>query len=367
MKRTPDMESSASHFPHPTALASSASALSQLVRTTLPQIEAIDLFALLRHLDAASTSGRLGTSQTPREDVVRLGQHPSTVFAPSTLYSAQPTGYGGRPLVRILSFGVFGPNGALPIHLTEYVRERLHNHGDSAPADFVDLFHHRFISLFYRAWADAQSVVQLDRPGVDKFSFYAGALVGLGFEGSWQRDSVEDSAKLYAAGHLVRLTRNPEGLQKLIAHYFGTRAEITEFLKSWIRIDKADQTSLGGLGQNNQLGVTAIAGSRLQDVQAKFRIVLGPMDLRKYESFLPPEINNRKLRDWVRNYIGIEMDWDVELQLRADEVPQTALGGGSRLGWTTWMGKRRSDTPANDLRLNPELDSRRRKSDQTGI
>ncbi|MPM65714.1 hypothetical protein SDC9_112614 [bioreactor metagenome] len=355
------MESSATHFPAPSGEASSAHALSQLVRVSLPRTEAIDLFALLRHLDAASASGRLGASQTPREDVVRLGQHPSTIFAPSTLYSVQPSGYGGRPQVRILSFGVFGPNGALPIHLTEYVRERLHNHGDHAPADFVDLFHHRFISLFYRAWADAQSVVQLDRPGIDKFSFYAGALVGLGFKGSWQRDAIEDSAKLYAAGHLVRLTRNPEGLEKLIGHYFGTRAAITEFLKSWIQIDKADQTRLGGLGQNNQLGVSAIAGSRLQDVQAKFRITLGPMALAKYESFLPPEINNLKLRDWVRNYIGIEMDWDVELQLRADEVPQASLGGGSRLGWTTWISKRSGQAPANDLRLNPERDSRRHK------
>ncbi len=341
---------------------SSATSLAQLLQADQPCTEAIDLFALLRHLDAHSANERLGASQTPREDMVRLGQYPSTIFAPSTLHSIEPTGHGARPLIRILSFGVFGPNGALPLHLTEYVRERLHNHGDRAPADFVDMFHHRFISLFYRAWADAQSVVQLDRPGADKFSFYAGAMVGLGFSGSWRRSSVEDSAKLYAAGHLVRLTRNPEGLEKLIAHYFGTSATLTEFLKTWIHIDTADQTRLGSMGQNNQLGVSAIAGSRLQDVHTKFRITLGPMSLAKYESFLPPELNNRKLRDWVRSYIGIELDWDVELQLRADEVPQTSLGGGCRLGWTTWMGARKAVTPADDLRLDPERDSRRRKS-----
>ncbi|QNP49100.1 type VI secretion system baseplate subunit TssG [Diaphorobacter aerolatus] len=359
MKPVSDMDSSIT--PGGNAHHPSSSALAHLVRAELPQAEALDLFALLRHLDATSRTARLGTSQTPRDDVVRLGQHPSTIFAPSTVHSALASGYGGRPLVRILSFGVFGPNGALPIHLTEYVRERLHNHGDHAPADFVDLFHHRFISLFYRAWADAQSVVQLDRPGIDKFSFYAGALVGLGFDSSWNSDSIEDSAKLYAAGHLVRLTRNPEGLEKLVGHYFGTRAAVTEFLNTWIRIDEPDQTRLGGFSQNNQLGVNAIAGSRVKDVQAKFRITLGPMDLAKYESFLPPHMNNRKLRDWVRNYIGIEMDWDVELQLRADQVPQCALGGGTRLGWTSWMGHRTTDAPANDLRLNPERDSRRLK------
>jgi type VI secretion system protein ImpH len=335
------------------------SALSQLVRASLPPAEALDLFALLRHLDAASTSAQLGYSQTPREDVVRLGQHPSTIFAPSTIYSVQATGHAGRPRVRILSFGLFGPNGALPIHLTEYVRERLHNHGDNAMADFVDLFHHRFISLFYRAWADAQSVVQLDRPGTDKFSFYAGALVGMGFDGSWSRDTIADSGKLYAAGHLVRLTRNPEGLEKLLAHYFGTTVRLTEFLKNWISIEQSDQTRLGSMRMNNQLGVDAIAGCRVQDVQAKFRLTFGAMDIKKYESFLPPGHNNRRLRDWVRNYIGLEMDWDVQLLLRLEDVPQATLGGNTRLGWTTWIGKRKSGSPADDLRLNPESDSRR--------
>ena len=359
------MENSSPSSPLPAeknVLDSRDNALSALVRAPLPPIESVDLFALLRHLDAASRTARLGYSQTPREDVVRLGQHPSTLFAPSTIHGVRFRGPFGRPLVRILSFGVFGPNGALPIHLTEYVRERLHNFGDHAPADFVDLFHHRFISLFYRAWADAQSVVQLDRPGVDKFSFYAGALVGMGFDSCWNRDSIEDSAKLYASGHLTRLTRNPEGLEKLVGHYFGTPARITEFLKSWIHIDEDDQTRLGAFGQNNRIGVNAVIGSRVQDVQSKFRITLGAMDLERYERFLPPHVNNRRLRDWVRNYIGIEMEWDVELQLQASEVPKASLGGSSCLGWTTWIGTRKGDGPANDLLLNPERDSKRLRS-----
>ena len=84
-----------------------------------------------------------------------------------------------------------------------------------------------------------------------------------------------------------------------------------------------------------------------------------PMDIKKYESFLPPGHNNRRLRDWVRNYIGLEMDWDVQLLLRLEDVPQATLGGNTRLGWTTWIGKRKSGSPADDLRLNPESDSRR--------
>lgn len=322
-------------------------------------VEELDLFALLRQVDALNHGAKLGYSRTPREDGVRLGQNPSTLFAPSTIFSIGNAIHHNHPVVKILSFGVFGPNGALPLHLTEYVRERLHNNADSSPADFVDIFHHRFITLFYRAWADAQPIVQLDQPGIDKFSFYAGAMVGMGFDGSWNRDCIEDSAKLYAAGHLVRLTRNPEGLEWLIAHYFGIPTRGIEFIRTWIALDESDRTRLSGFSMNNQLGVNAIAGAKVQDVQSRFRMELGAMSLELYQSFLPPQRNNRKLRDWVRNYVGIELDWDVQLLLAPTEVPKCQLGSQVRLGWTTWLGQRRSTAPANDLRLNPEKDSLR--------
>ncbi|WP_313334587.1 type VI secretion system baseplate subunit TssG [Comamonas sp.] len=329
-------------------------------------VEGIDLFALLRHVDARSAGARLGYALTPREDAVRLGQNPSTLFAPSTVYSIDTADHHADAAVKILSFGVFGPNGGLPLHLTEYVRERLHNHGDSSPADFVDMFHHRLISLFYRAWADAQPIVQLDSPGKDKFSRYAGALVGMGFDGSWDRDSVEDSAKLYASCHLVRQTRNAEGLEQLVAHYFGTPARLTAFVSNWIAIDSQEQTRLCSSGANSQLGINAIAGAKVEDVQSRFRLTLGPMPLPLYERFLPLHRNNLRLRDWVRNYLGVEMDWDVELQLMADHVPSSALGSATRLGWTTWLGQRNPSQPANDLRLNPERDAYRMTSVQAG-
>lgn len=341
--------------------AASNTLLALLGNERLP-VEAIDLFALLRLVDARSAGARLGYALTPREDAVRLGQNPSTLFASSTLYSIDTANRHADAAVKILSFGVFGPNGGMPLHLTEYVRERLHNHADSSPADFVDMFHHRLISLFYRAWADAQPIVQLDTPGRDKFSMYAGALVGMGFDGSWGRDAVEDSAKLYASSHLVRLTRNAEGLEQLVAHYFATPARLTAFVSSWIDIDPQEQTRLSSTGANNQLGVDAIAGARVEDVQSRFRLTLGAMALPLYESFLPLHRNNLRLRDWVRNYLGVEMDWDVELQLKADEVPRSTLGGVTRLGWTTWLGQRRQSQPANDLRLNPERDAYRMAS-----
>jgi type VI secretion system protein ImpH len=319
--------------------------------------EGIDLFALLRYVEATSApQARLGYSQTPRDDAVRLGQYPSTAFAPTTIYDIEPRGNRKAPLIRILSLGLFGPNGPLPLHLTEYVRDRIRNQNDPALVAFADLFHHRFISLFYRAWADVQPAVQLDRPDQNRFDVHLGSLSGLGLTSMRQRDTVQDHARLFATGHFVRLTRNPEGICRVLAHYFQVPVQLREYIRSWISIPPGEQTRLSGKSTINQLGVGAIAGARVPDVQTRFRLQLGPMTLEDYERFLPIGHHNIRLRDWVRQYTGVEFQWDADLMLLAEEIPQSQLGGEQRLGWTTWLGHRISPEPACDLRLNPERD-----------
>jgi type VI secretion system protein ImpH len=102
------------------------------------------------------------------------------------------------------------------------------------------------------------------------------------------------------------------------------------------------------------LGTSAVLGSRVWDRQGKFRICLGPLSLTEYESFLPGGVPLRKLVDWVRFYLSFELDWDVRLLLRKREVPPLKLGRGGRLGWTTWLGERRTDADADELCLDAE-------------
>jgi type VI secretion system protein ImpH len=259
----------------------------------------------------------------------------------------------------VLSLGLFGPNGPLPLHITEYVRDRVRNQNDPAPLAFADIFHHRMLSLFYRAWADAQPTVQMDRVEQNRFGVHVGSLSGLGWASTRQRDSIEDNAKLFATGHFVRLTRNPEGISQILAHYFQIPVRLHEYIRSWIDIPVEEQSRLTGVTVRNHLGFGVVAGARVPDVQSRFRLELGPMPLLKYEQFLPGARNNVRLRDWVRQYVSLEFRWDADLLLRADEVPSSQLGGEQRLGWTTWLGQRASPEPAHDLRLNPERDCER--------
>ena len=318
-----------------------------------------DFYQTLRRLECLYDSRpRWGTALRPIEEPVRLGQEPELAFAPAPLASLEFGGDGAPPRLHVRLFGLLGPNGPMPIHLTEYTRHRLRHSNDPTLSRFLDLLHHRFIALFYRAWAQAQPHVNRDRAGQDRFRTYVGAFVGIAPSSLRQRDSVFDVAKLFHAGTLVRQVRNAEGLAAILRQFFGVAARVEEFVGHWMRLAPADLTRLGRRG--GALGEGAVAGARVWDHQSKFRVHLGPLTLEQYKAFLPPRASGgspshlRKLVDWVRFYLCFELDWDVRLHLRRDEVPAVTLGRAGQLGWTTWLGRRRSAADAGDLVLNAE-------------
>ena len=314
-----------------------------------------DLFYTLRRIEAAHPRlPLLGRAARPADEPLRVGQEPSLAFAPSSIVALEPAREGIPPRLVIHAFGLFGPNAPLPQHLTEYARERLRNFGDATFVRFVDILHQRLILLFYRAWAQPQSVVSLDRPGDDDFSRYVGSLAGIGSRAQRHRDAVPDHAKLAHTAHLVRLTRNVEGLKFALQDFFGVGVRIVEFCCRWLRLATEERTRLGCAGPGSALGRGAIAGNAVWDGQSRFRVRLGPLRLAQYERFLPIGARFAALVAWVRNYVGIEIGWDAQLVLRNDEVPTARLGPASRLGWTTWIGAQRTKADADDLVLECE-------------
>ena len=311
-----------------------------------------DLWHVLRWIDAQHPDQPpLGRAPRPSHEPLRVGQEPSLAFAPAQIHAFERGGAGGRARLTILGFGLFGPNGPLPLHLTEYARERLRAHGDATFVRFCNLFHHRFTLFFYRAWADTQVTASLDRSGDDRFSRYLSSLVHLGDDTLRNRDSVSDHAKLFGAGHLVRETRNAEGLQRLLEVFFAVPVRVEQWVSHWLSLAAEQRTRLGGGRRADQLGIGTVAGVRVPDVQGKFRLRIGPLSLQQYEAHLPGGRFFAQVLAWLRNYIGMELAWDVRLVLKRDEVPSACLGSSGRLGWTTWMGRRTRSDDADDLVL----------------
>lgn len=295
----------------------------------------------------------IGQSKRPSDDPVRFGQDVSMAFETSTL-SEFIAGRDGKPARLTQRFlGLFGPNGPMPLHLTEYVRSRQHNFHDHTLARFADIFHHRMIALFYRAKADTEPSFRFDRLGEDRFVDYMGSIAGIGDETLQERDAMPDLAKLHYAGFLSNQAKNADGLIAILADYFKLPVKLDEFVGEWLSIETEDLSRLGETPETGSLGQSVVLGSRVWSCQHKFRVLFGPLSLTEYVSLLPSGTRLETLIAIVRNYTGFEFSWDVNLILKKDQVPMSRLDGQTRLGWTSWLGERQSDSDAGDLMLNP--------------
>ena len=317
-----------------------------------------DFFQALRRIDAVNPDRpRLGDATRVADDAVRLGQIPSLIFAPSTIAEFQPPSDEHPARLSTYFFGLFGPSGALPTHLTEYARERVRNVGDLTLVRFIDLFHHRMLTFYYRAWAISRPTVGFDRPSADRFAGYVASLIGLGMASLRDRDGMPDLAKLHFTGRLALQTRPAEGLRAIIADYFKLPVEIEQFFPEWVGLPRESLCALGDSEATGLLGSTATIGERFHVYHHKFRIRIGPMSFADFTRLLPDGRSLSRLVPLVRNYIGDELNWDVMLILIREEVPTVRLGEAGLLGWTSWLGTRRHESGATDLILEPYLDA----------
>jgi type VI secretion system protein ImpH len=301
------------------------------------------LFAALRLLEQLDPSRpRFGQSRRASEEAVRLAQRPHLMFAPSDVAGVGRT-EDGTPRLEQYGFGVFGPNGALPLHLTEYAHERAAHFDDPAVADFINTFQHRFIGLFYRAWADGDPMVNLDRPQSDRFIRCIAALVGLAPPTARAASPLAAQAALGRGALFGRGARSAAALEHALSDYFGLRITVRQFVGGWLEIPGESRLRLGMVANGLALGQGATLGANSWQCQHQFEIQAGPLDCAAFERFLPGTPAFEELAGIVRFFTTDEWSWHFRPTLAAGQVPSIRLGSVGRLGWTTWLGSRATE------------------------
>jgi type VI secretion system protein ImpH len=281
----------------------------------------------------------VGKFAPPSEEVARFRANSTLVFPASEIQDLTWPEKG--PVEMKVNFmGLTGPEGVLPLAYTVFLAERARA-GDFAAADFLDVFNHRIISLFFQAWKKYRFWIAYERGGRDQFSHHLLDLIGLGTKGLQDRQSVPDDSLLFYSGLLAQHPRSAAALEQILSDYFEVPVEVEEFAGGWYRLDTSDQCSFRDRDSySEQLGVGAVVGDEVWDQSARVRIKIGPMSLAQYVEFLPTGSAFKPLRALTRFFSNNEFDFEAQLILKRDEVPRCELGGDEesapKLGWTTW-------------------------------
>jgi type VI secretion system protein ImpH len=324
----------------------------------------------------------VGYWSAPASEIVRFRAHLSLSFPPSALYElTRPAPRVLVPRMTVTFFGLTGPSGILPRHYTELLLRLRDQRGPERYAlrDWLDQFNHRLLSLFYRAWEKYRFYIPYERgefarEDPDTFTQALYGLVGLGTRGlrdrlrvsQWEvrRDQqrervlarVNDLGLLHFGGLLAQRRPTAAGLEALLSGYFKLPVRVGQFQGQWMRLDPENQSALGG--PDVALGVNVVVGERVWDVQGKVRLRVGPMDFRHFNEFQPDRAAHPERKAFflllhlARLYIGAEMTFEVQLVLRASEVPECSLvddeDAGPRLGWNTWVTSREPERDVED-------------------
>ncbi len=350
-----------------------------------------EFFAALRILARMADDGhRPGDDPRPVLDRLQFRALQSLSFPPSEIWDiAKPTSGDRLAEITVAFLGLTGPLGALPRPYTDLVMQRVRK-GDRALRDFLDLFNHRLLTIFAQAgekyrfylthelaaarehWRRLAGPQKLrgflleERPKIDLFSQVLLDVGGVGTPLLRYKDSVRerpaprldvpDATLRYFAGHLAQTHRNAVGLERMLADYFRLPAQVIPFIGQWIQLPLEYQTCLkrrdlailaapqprgAGASSEPRLGQNTVVGSRIWEVQGRFRVRLGPLKFEQFQHFLPVGSRHRPLAHLVRLFVGATFDFDVQPVLEGPEVPWCQLGQtgplAPRLGWNTWL------------------------------
>jgi len=293
-----------------------------------------DLFDVLRWFERSYPQyPRIGASNARSEEILLLGQEPFLDF-PGCNISRFDRDAQGRYRLFVRFLGLLGPQGALPLTTTMEAKHWCDMRDDSF-ARFLDILNHRFLQLYFRAWANARPVAQHDRPDDDHFVDYAGSAIGLASLSFRNRDTIPDMSKLGLAGIMGSKLKSASRVKNILSALFEVDIEVEQFIGSWLTLDRSDQTNLGG--PHSALGVGTMIGASVYSVQNKFRIHIFTTSLEQFENFLPSGDFCERLADIVFFYLGEIFDYDVQLGLPEKETRPLSIGKFGRLGWTSWI------------------------------
>lgn len=306
----------------------------------------------------------LGGWSDPQAEVARFDVAPTLAFPPSEISALEmpeaphadqepadayaETEPATPVRMTAAFFGLTGPQGVLPHVYTEYAAARLRSK-DAAFTDFLDLFHHRAISLMYRVWQRSHVAAAYENGRDDRMFEHLLDIAGLGSRALRQRLPLDDETFAFYAGVFAGRSRPADGLGRLVSDYFGVESSVEQFVGEWRHVDGGGQSTLGAEGDAGRLGA-GVVGDAAWDPEARVRLRIGPLTRQEFDAFLPGGDAHAPLQTLVRLYANDDVGVELQLVLNAEAASPCVLdsparaattlandAASTRLGRGTWL------------------------------
>lgn len=296
-----------------------------------------------------------GFGDVPQREMLRFKGVASLSYPASPVAQGRGLGEaemarGQTPELQITCFGLYGVQGALPLHYTQTIIAR-HRDKDETLRTWLDIFNHRLIGYYYRAWEKPRMIPCFERGQLTKkpdLHDLGGAMVRC-LAGA-RRTGVEadrqslQRAMVCFAGHFSQARRNASSLARMLSGYFNVPVGVQQFRGQWLEIPASERSAMPSSqlpqGCHCGVGVDAVVGSRVWDAGSSFRLRVGPLTYAEFSRFVPEGGDKlRPLCKLATEFAGTEFDFDVEIMLLAEAVPAPTLGG-CRLGRNLWVKSR---------------------------
>jgi type VI secretion system protein ImpH len=312
--------------------------IEQVLRDDPCSFEFFQAVALIQRLRAAHSP--VGQFCNPEDEAVHFHVNNTLSFPASQIQAIAWPEEDIPPDMKVNFFGLTGPMGVLPYCYTELILERLRAK-DQALQSFLDIFNHRIISFFYRAWEKYRFPTTYYR-GDDEFTHHLLDFIGLGTPGLQSRQAVPDEALLHYAALLGAQPRSAAALETIIGNYFDVPVEVEQFAGAWYRLEPDSQCCMDdSFSDSEKLGAGTVIGDEIWNQESRVRIRLGPLTLSRYLDFLPGGNCFEPLKALVKFFSNDELDFETMLILKREEVPGCNVGAedsqGPRLGWVSWL------------------------------
>jgi type VI secretion system protein ImpH len=262
----------------------------------------------------------------------------------------------------IAFMGLTGAQGVLPYPMTETLLREIKNK-NTGLYDFFEIFNHRAITMMYKAWAKYQRPISFESHkiratrGNDSITHGLLSLMGLGLPSLQFRQPYSDESLIPLSGFLARGTCTASGLASMIAARFGLMAEIKQFTGTYSELTPDIMTRLGG--QNSQLGTTTFLGSRCYHCTGKFTVAITPKNHAEFDLLAPGTPLVRSLIVFIRQAVGSELIFDVDVALSGERVSAVRLlktkSYAPTLGWNTVLGKANQSLSSLSVRMSSEI------------